>query len=219
MQVGIVGATGPAGTALAARLASAGVDVVVGSRSTERAAEACENLAKRWPERSLPLTPGSNLDAARAQTVVIATPWDSAAVTAGSLAGELAGKVVISMANALARVDGQFEAITPPGGSVAAGVQAAAPEALVAAAFQHLPAASVADLDHMLAGDVLICSDFPRASDEAARLVRAMHALRPLDAGGLASAGPVEGLTAVLVGLNVRYRARATLALLGITAP
>lgn len=219
MRVGIVGATGPAGMALAARLAAGGVDVLVGSRSLERATGACETVAKRWPERTLGLEPVTNLEAAGGETVVIATPWDSAAETAGSLAKELAGKVVISMANALARIDGQFQALDPPGGSVAVGVAAACPGALVAAAFQHLPAASVADLAHPLAGDVLICSDHRRAHEVTATLVRAMANLRPLDAGGLVSAGPVEALTAVLVGLNVRYRSRASVSLLGISVP
>ncbi len=217
MRVGIVGATGPAGTALAARLAAGGVDVVVGSRSASRAVEACENLAKRWPTRALPLTPGTNAEAAAESLVVLATPWDSTAATAGTLAEQLVGKVVVSMANALVRVDGRFHALTPPGGSVAAGVQEAAPSALVVAAFQHLPAASVADLDTPLHGDVLVCTDHPAAYEGAATLVRRMPDLRPLDAGGLTSAGPVEALTAVLVGVNVRYRARATVALLGLS--
>src|SRR6476659_5947635 len=101
MRVGIVGGTGPAGSALAARLASVGLDVVIGSRSVERATEACEAIVKRWPERELSLTPGTNLDAARAEVVVVATPWDAAAETAASVAAELGGKVVVSMANAL----------------------------------------------------------------------------------------------------------------------
>jgi len=212
----MVGATGPAGTALAARLAAGGVEVVMGSRSADRAAEACEALARKWPEANLPLTPATNSGAADEDVVIVATSWDAAVTTAAALADQLAGKVVVSMANALARIDGQFQAITPPGGSVAAGMAEAVPDALVAAAFQHLPAASVADLNRLLTGDVLICSDHPRAHDVSAELVRAMPALRPLDAGRLASAGPVEALTAVLVGLNVRYRARVSVSLLGI---
>src|SRR5689334_1215765 len=100
MDVGILGGTGPAGSALAARLASAGLGVVIGSRSVERATKACEAIVKRWPERSLALSPGTNDDAAQADVVVVATPWEASAQTAASVGAHLGGKVVISMANA-----------------------------------------------------------------------------------------------------------------------
>jgi NADPH-dependent F420 reductase len=156
MRVGIVGGTGPAGRALAARLASVGLDVVIGSRSAERAQEITDEIAKKWPDRDLPLSPAVNADATAADLVVVATPWDAAADTAGSLRARLAGKVVISMGNALAKIDGELQAVVPPLGSVAAGVQAAAPESMVAAAFHHLPARSLGDLDRDASGDILV---------------------------------------------------------------
>src|SRR3954452_18981156 len=124
MDVGIIGGTGPAGRALAARLASVGLEVAIGSRSEARAAEIVEEIRKRWPDRELPLSPAANPDAAGAPLVVLATPWDAAADTAAGLRAERAGKVVVSMGNALAKVDGELQAVVPPGGSVAAGVQA-----------------------------------------------------------------------------------------------
>ena len=162
MNVGIVGGTGPAGRALGARLASAGLEVVIGSRSAERAQEIVDAIHKKWPERELPLRPAANPDAAAATIVVLATPWDAAAETAASLHEQLADKVVISMGNALAKVDGELQAVHPPGGSVAAGVQAALPDSLVSAAFHHLPARSLGDLERPASGDVLICSDHPQ---------------------------------------------------------
>jgi len=95
-SVGVLGGTGPAGRGLAARLASVGVDVTIGSRSVDRAREMCEELASKWPGRELKLSAGDNSTAADAETVVVATPWDAAAATAASVADQLAGKVVIS---------------------------------------------------------------------------------------------------------------------------
>src|SRR2546421_4028467 len=138
MRVAILGATGPAGSSLAVRLASVGVDVVVGSRAQERADAVCEKLREKWPGRELRLTAAENAKAAEADLVVVATPWDAAAATAASVADRLDGKVVISMANALVRVDDEFQPLVPPRGSVAAHVQAAVPHACVAAAFHHL---------------------------------------------------------------------------------
>ncbi len=216
MDVGIVGGTGPAGRALAARLASVGLKVAIGSRSAARAQEIVDEIHKKWPDRDLPLTPASNTDAAGAPLVVLATPWDAAAGTAAGLQAELAGKVVVSMGNALAKIDGELQAVVPPGGSVAAGVQAALPGSFVSAAFHHLPARSLGDLTQPAVGDVLVCSDHPEAFEATAALIRRLADLRAFDAGSLAAAGPVEAFTAVLLGLNARYKGRATIHLTGI---
>ncbi len=216
MDVGIVGGTGPAGRALGARLASVGLEVVIGSRSAERAQEIVEEIHKKWPDRELPLSPGSNADAASAPLVVVATPWDAAADTTAALAEHLSGKVVVSMGNALMKVEGELQAVVPPGGSVAACVQGAVPDALVSAAFHHLPARSLGDLTRPASGDVLVCSDHPEALEATSDLIRRIPDLRPFAAGSLAAAGPVEAFTAVLLGLNSRYKGRATIHLTGI---
>ncbi|MGH9265617.1 MAG: NADPH-dependent F420 reductase [Acidimicrobiales bacterium] len=218
MDVGIVGGTGPAGRALGTRLASVGFKVVIGSRSAERAQEIVDGIHKKWPDRNLPLSAAANAQAASAPIVVLATPWDAAADTAASLREQLAGKVVISMGNALAKVDGELQPVVPPLGSVAAGVQAAVPEALVSAAFHHLPARSLADLDRPASGDVLVCTDHEQALEATSELVRRLPDLRPFSAGSLAAAAPVEAFTAVLLGLNARYKGRATIHLTGIAA-
>jgi NADPH-dependent F420 reductase len=216
--VAILGGTGPAGRGLAARLASVGVDVVIGSRAKERAAETCDRIKARWPERDLSLGAADNDRAARAELVVVATPWDAAGATALSVGRALKGKVVISMANALARVGDEFQPLVPPRGSVAASVQAAVPGALVAAAFHHLPARELADLNHQMESDVLICSDHRLATKATSELVELVPGLRPLDAGQLSNAAPIEAFAAVLLQLNVRYETLAAVRLTGIDA-
>ena len=219
MDVGIVGGTGPAGRALGARLASVGLKVVIGSRSAERAQEIVDGIHEKWPGRNLPVTPAANAEAASAPLVVIATPWDAAADTAASLREQLSGKVVVSMANALAKVGGELQAVVPPLGSVAAGVQTAVPDALVSAAFHHLPARSLGDLDRPASGDVLVCTDHEEALQATSELIQRVPDLRALAAGSLAAAGPVEAFTAVLLWLNGRYKGRATIHLTGIAVP
>jgi NADPH-dependent F420 reductase len=212
VYVGILGGTGPAGQALAVRLASVGYDVMIGSRSEERAATACDELRSRWPDRELALRAGGNPEAAKADLVVVATVWQASAATAASVADELGGKVVVSMGNALAMVDGELRPVALPTGSVAAGVQRAAPEALVATAFNHIPARDLGRLDRPLEGDVVVCADDPAAADATVELVRAIPGLRPIRSGSLALAGTVEGFTAVLIGIN----RRAGLRLIGV---
>ena len=219
VKIGILGGTGPAGRALAVRLADVGYDVVIGSRSRYRAMEIRDGLVAKWPTKGLTIGAGDNEDAADTDVIVLATPWDGAAETALSVAGRLRGKVVISMANALARVAGEFQPLVPPRGSVAASVQAAVPDCLVAAAMHHLPAKELGALDHPIDSDVLICSDHPEAMKCTAEIISRIPGLRPLDAGGLSNATPIEAFTAVLLQLNVRYKTRVAIKLTGINEP
>ncbi len=148
--------------------------------------------------------------------MVIATPWDSAATTAQEHADALAGKVVISMANALVRVGHEFQPLVPPRGSVAAHVQAAIPRSRVVAAFHHLPATELGQIGEPIDSDVLICGDDPEAVAVVSDIVAGIPGCRPLDAGELSNATAIEAFTAVLLQLNVRYRTRVAPKLTGI---
>ena len=216
MQIGILGGTGPAGSALAARLASVGHEAIVGSRSKYRAMEVVDKLQLQWAGRDLQVIAGDNPAAAAAEVVVIATPWDGAYGTATSVADQLTGKVVICMANALTRIGKEFQPLVPPRGSVAASVQAAVPGCRVAAGFHHVPAKELGDLDHPIESDVLICSDFQDATDVTSDIVAKVPNMRPLDAGGLSQATPIESFTAVLLQLNVHYKTRVAVKFTGI---
>jgi len=216
MQIGILGATGPAGSGLAVRLASVGFDVVVGSRSKYRAMEVADKLCEKWEGRELKIGAADNEGAASAEVVVIATPWDAASATAAAVSRQLQGKVVISMANALARVGHEFQPLVPPRGSVAANVQAAIPRSKVAAALHHVPAKELGDIAHPVESDVLVCSDHPGATEVAIDIINKMPDMRPLDAGELSNAAPIEAFAAVLLQLNVRYKTRAAVKFTGI---
>jgi 8-hydroxy-5-deazaflavin:NADPH oxidoreductase len=216
VRIGILGGTGPAGKALAARLASVGFEVVVGSRSKYRAMESVDNLLEAWPDRSLTITAADNMGAADTEVVVIATPWDGATQTARLVAERLRGKVVVSMANALTKLGKEFEPLVPPRGSVAASVQAAVPDCLVAAAFHHVPAKELGDLTQPIESDVLICSDHESAVQVTSEIVGKVPNMRPLNAGELAMATPIESFTAVLLQLNMHYKTRVALKLTGI---
>ncbi len=216
MRIGIIGGTGPAGTGLAARLASIGYETVLGSRSQDRAKQIRDELVERYPELGGLLGSGDNATAAGCDLVVIATPWDSAAGMARELAPALSGKVVISMANALVRAGGEFEPLIPPRGSVAAHVQAAAPESYVVAAFHHLPAKELGRIGRPIDSDVLICSDNPAAVEQVSEIVSKIPGCRPLDAGELSNAMAIEAFTAVMLQLNVRYKTRVAPKMTGI---
>jgi NADPH-dependent F420 reductase len=216
MRIGVIGGSGPAGSSLAARLASVGYEAVIGSRSKYRGMETRDHFVERFPELDELLGYGDNTTAADCDIVVIATPWDSAATMAQDHAQQLRGKIVVSMANALIRVGKEFQPLVPPRGSVAAHVQAAVPASHVVAAFHHLPATELGQIGEPIESDVLICGDDPASVATISEIVAKIPGCRPLEAGELSNATAIEAFTAVLLQLNVRYKTRVAPKLTGI---
>src|SRR5262249_58961300 len=103
MKIGVLGATGPAGGGLAARLASIGYEVIAGSRDSARAEAAVAKLRGQWGDRVRGLEAGGNADAAHADLVVVATQWEAAGPTAAQHPDALTGQVVIALAHRLAK--------------------------------------------------------------------------------------------------------------------
>ena len=216
MEVGIVGGTGPAGKALAVRLASVGLAVSIGSRSAERGEEIAAQLREKWGSQVADLRGASNEIACASDMVVVATPWDGAPQTVAGLAGLLDGKVVISMANALFKVGDDIEAVVPPAARCASPFRVPRPRALVSGAFHHLPARGLANLEESLDADVLVCSDHAAATKATIELVNRIPGCRGIDAGTLSAAAAIEAFTAVLIGVNIRSRSHASIRLTGL---
>jgi 8-hydroxy-5-deazaflavin:NADPH oxidoreductase len=216
MQIGVLGGTGPAGQGLAARLAAAGHDVVIGSRDAVRAEAVVGALRATWGDRVARLGAGDNAAVAGAEVVVVATVWDAAVETARAHADALAGKVVISMANGMEKGPREMRPVIPPDGSIAVAVQKAAPGARVVAAFHLTPAAELADLDSELRSDVLVVADDTAARTVVMDLAEDLPRLRAFDAGSLANAVALETMTAALITVNIRHRGHASIHLNGV---
>jgi NADPH-dependent F420 reductase len=216
VKVAILGGTGPAGSGLAARLSACGQRVYLGSRDRAKADATVRKLADRWGPRMAHIEAATNAEAAEAaEIVVLGTTAKATVATAAEHAERLAGKPVVSMANAMKRVGSNFEPVRIEEGSIAQAVQSAAPGALVAAALHHIPAAALGNLDEAtLQSDVVIVSDDLEAMRAAQALVSAMPELRALDGGPLANAIALEAFCAVLLTVNVRYGGKATLRLM-----
>jgi hypothetical protein len=213
MQIGIIGGTGPAGRGLAVRAASSGHEVLLGSRDEARAKAVAAELAELY---GVSTVGAGNEDAAGAGLIVAATPWDALIATMRPLRGQLAGKVIISMANALVKEGREMLAVYPPRGSMAGQLQAAVPGSRVTAAFHHLPAAQMEDLSSGLEADVLVCGDDPDARTETCAFIDTLAGLRALEVGSLSQASAIEAFTAVCITLNIRHKAHSTLRMAGI---
>jgi NADPH-dependent F420 reductase len=207
VRIAVVGGTGDFGLALAQRLVEAGHDVVVGSRDAARAAAKAAGVGA---------ASATNGDAVRgAGLVVLAVKAEAALSTAESLADSLSGNVpVLSVASEL-RFTKQGVLPGEDSRSIAERTQALL-HAPVVSGLHSLAAASLA---HGKAeGDALVCSDRPDAKEIVLELVGgAVVTGRALDAGPLASSRALEGMTAVIVNLNKRYRAHAGVQITGLT--
>jgi hypothetical protein len=213
MRVGILGATGPAGAGLAARLSSVGHEVLFGSRVRDKADAAVDELRQKWGDRIARLSPCDNAGACDAPVVILAVNADSVIPTAREHAERLANKVVVSMANNLVRNGSEFNAVLPPHGSVAAEIQALLWRSRVVTAFHLVPAAEFADLDHTMESDVVVLGDDDEARETLMELTASIKDLRALDGGSLRNAVGMETFAAVLLTINVRHKMRASLRL------
>jgi NADPH-dependent F420 reductase len=214
--IAILGGTGAQGMGLALRLARAGERLVIGSRVVERAQDAAAKVRAAVPDAEV--EGRENLDAAAAATrIVLVLPADGLEAFLERAAPALAGKLVVDAMVPLAvrrRVAELVAVADAP--SVSELVQRRVPAARVVCAFKNVPSDALRDLGRPLAGDDLLCSDDDAARDEVAELVREMPGLRPVDAGPLRLARYVEGVTALLVTLNIRHRALTSIAIVGL---
>lgn len=220
--VAIIGASGALGFGLAVRLARAGVPVAIGSRDPDRAQEAAQRALAVIPDGSF--SGHDNAQAARAaDTVILSVPFRNHSETLTNLKDALTpGKLLIDATVPLAaaisgkatRMLGVWQ------GSAAQQAAEMVPDGVrVVSALHTISAASLTDLDHPLEQDVLICGDSRVDKTDAARLISRIAGLRCVDAGRLEMSRITESLTALLIGVNSRYKAHAGIRLTGLPDP
>jgi len=205
VKVAVVGGTGDFGLALAQRLAAAGEHVVIGSRDAERAHEKAAEAGAA--------AGAANADAVRGvDIVVLAVKADAALPTVADLVDAIGDTPVLSVASEL-RFTKTGVYPTEESRSIAERMQ----ELLHAPVVAGLHSLAAASLAHGKAdGDALVCGDDEHAKELALALAGKVVAGRALDAGPLASARALEGMTAVIVNLNRRYRGHAGVRIVGL---
>lgn len=211
LTIAVLGGTGEQGRGLARRFALAGHQVVLGSRSSQRAVQAAATL----PES---VTGADNAGAAAAGDVVmVAVPWEGHRELLTELADALAGKIVVDCVNPLGFDPRGAYALAVQEGSAAQQAAAVLPHSRVVAAFHHVSAVLLLDerLD-TVDTDVLVLGDDRAATDLVQALVARIPGMRPVFAGRLRNAHQVEALTANLISVNRRYRTHAGLRVTGL---
>mgnify|MGYP005847135819 CR=1 FL=1 len=209
--IAILGGTGDQGLGLALRFARAGRPVVIGSRKLDRAQAAAEEVRAAVPGAAV--EGFDNADAvARAPIVILSVPFEHTAGTVKAVKERLTSEqVVVSMGVPLATAigDGAVRTVGVWQGSCAELVAALVPAGVeVVSAFQNVSAHRLRELEHPVECDVVV-SGAPAPRKRVMALCALVPGLRAVDGGPLANARYVEALTALLIGLNARYKVPA----------
>jgi NADPH-dependent F420 reductase len=218
--VPIVGGTGKLGYGLAVRLAAAGVPVRIGSRRAESATEAAGRVRD--------VVEGADVEGAAnsecvgdAPLVLMTVPFDAQPSTLKDLRDALGSdQVLVDTTVPLAATVGgkPTRMLGVPQGSAAEQAQELVPDGvLVVSAFHTVSADELADLEVELDEDVLVCGDDREAKQALAALVDRIPGLRPVNAGRLEAARLVEGLTPLLIGINIRHKVSAGVRVTGLS--
>jgi 8-hydroxy-5-deazaflavin:NADPH oxidoreductase len=210
-KIGILGGTGPEGSGLAARWAAAGEHIVIGSRDAQRAAETVKLLRTRLGSRAK-LDGTDNASAvAQCEVVALTVPFSGQAELLRQLKphwkpGQILIDTTVPLAAAIGGAPSRTLSVWQ--GSAAQQTRELVPASVsVAAAFHNLSAELLAQ-DGPVDCDILVCSDDDEAKRVASDLALKIPGARALNGGKLENARIVESLTALLIGLNVRYKVR-----------
>ena len=208
LTIAVLGGTGPQGRGLAYRFARAGLNVIVGSRSAERAESTAGDLTERAGRT---VAGADNLGAATAGDVVIlAVPWDGHDELLRSLADALAGKVVVDCVNPLGFDKQGAFALPVEEGSAAQQAAALLPQSRVVAAFHHVSAVLLEDPEvDKVDTDVLVLGEEREDTDLVQELAGRIDGMRGVYGGRLRNAHQIEAFTANLISMNRRYKAHA----------
>jgi NADPH-dependent F420 reductase len=206
MKIAILGGTGPEGSGLGLRWAAAGHEIYIGSRLTEKGESVAADLLSLLPDSKI--WGGDNLWAAKqAEIVVLTVPYGAQDPTLTAVKEALDGKILISVVVPISKPPARVW--RPPSGMSAAEEAQAllGDNSRVVCAFQNISAHHLKDLSYQVDCDVLVCGD--KKDDKQVVIDLCNDAgMRGVNAGSLQNASVVEGLTAVLIGINIRHKVK-----------
>jgi NADPH-dependent F420 reductase len=206
--IAILGGTGDQGLGLALRFAKAGRPVVIGSRKPERAEAAAKEVLAALPDADV-LGFGNEEATRLAPIVILSVPFEHSASTVKSIRDSLAGgQILVSMAVPLAAAigDGAMRTLGIWQGSCAELVASLVPQGVeVVSAFQNVSAHRLQHLEDPVECDVIV-SGAKAAREKVMALCPLVPGLRAVNGGPLSNARIVEDITALLIGMNIRYK-------------
>lgn len=205
-RIGFLGGTGIEGKGLALRFAKAGVAVVIGSRSLERAQAVARALHQQLGSELITGTENREMISA-CEIIFLTVPFEQAATALDTYRdGFRPETVVVDVTVPVRFAGGRVELLSLPEGSGSQSLAKHLAEGVhLVGAFKTVPSHVLADFDVPLDCDVFVCGDSQPAKARAMEVIRLIPDVRPVDAGGLEAAGTLERMTLMAVGINRRY--------------
>jgi NADPH-dependent F420 reductase len=206
MKIAIIGGTGPEGTGLGFRWAAAGHEVIIGSRKAEKGERVAAELLEQRPDFAISGT--DNVTAvSQAEVAVLSVPYSAQQPTLESVREELKGKLLVTVVAPTGEKKARVYRLDSGLSAAEEAQQQLGEETRVVAAFQNIGAHHLLDLEYTLDCDVLVCGQ--KAADKAVAMQLATDAgLRGVNAGGLQNASVVEGLTSLLIFINIKNKVK-----------
>ncbi len=203
-KIAVIGGTGKEGKGLALRWASAGYEIIIGSRDAERAATTANELNVTLGKSNV--SGLGNADAAHAaDIVVLSVPYEAHAATLDMIAEGAQGKVLIDVTAPLDPENKRKVLHVPEGSAAQAAQMKLGTNVRVVAAFQNISYTHLSDLHGDLGSDVLVCGNDKEAKRQVIALAKAAG-MSAFDAGPIENAVVAEGLTAVLININIAFK-------------
>ncbi len=207
--IAILGGTGNLGFGLALRLADAGYAVCIGSRDAARAEQAASSALETVQGGRITGRTNENAVAKADRLVVVTVPFASQAAVLKSVAGSWKpGQVALDATVPLATVVGgrPTQLLQPWQGSAAQQARSLIDRRVeVVSGLHTVSADELATVGKALDQDTLVCGDSKEAKQLVAEVLGRVSGLRVIDAGSLEASRLVEGITPLLIGINMRY--------------
>ena len=224
-MLSFIGGTGPEGLGLAFRFLLAGHDIVIGSRSAERASAAADKLTEMLAavpaEKAGPnVGKASGMEnepaVASSDVVIITVPYSGQADILAALRDSIGDKLVVDTVVPVLFAKGKITAIPVDEGSAAEQAQAVLPDATVVSAFQNLSAETLMDHDEQIECSVIVCGGDKEARRRVMDLAEDIQGIHAVNGGGLANSRYVEDFTTLILNINRIYKSHASMKLVGL---
>ena len=210
--IAVIGGTGDQGFGIVLRLAKAGEKLVIGSRLQQKAEDAAKRAREILGENVTVSGMENSKAAAAADIIIMSVPFAAHVDMIKSVVGSITPEdifvdVVVPLSTAVGS-----SASTALGVWEGSAAQQAArllpPHTRVASAFHNVVAEALQDLNREIDCDVIVCSDSQDTRKIVMELVNKVPGVRPIDGGRLENSRIVEQITALLIGINIRYKVK-----------
>ena len=210
--IAVIGGTGDQGFGLVLRLAKAGEKIVIGSRNQQKAEDAAKRANEILGANSLVTGMENPKAAAAADIIIMSVPFAAHVDMIKSIAESVTPEdvfvdVVVPLSTAVGGT--ATTALSVWEGSAAQqAVKLLPPHTKIASAFHNVVAEALQDLNHNVDCDIIVCGDSQETRKVVMQLVNKIPGVRAIDGGRLENSRIVEQITALLIGINIRYKVK-----------